>query len=78
VNDTLEHARGAADLLKLHPNIKNVEVLPYHTYGLGKLDELGLVADPALPEKAADPEKASQWVDSLRRCAGGEVAIIVV
>jgi len=75
VNDTESHAKAAAEILKSHPGIRRAEILPYHTYGLGKLDELGRPADPALPGRAMDTEQAEAWAERLKALAGPAVRI---
>ena len=76
VNDTESHAQAVAEILRSHPGIKRADILPYHTYGLGKLDELGRLADLALPGKAMDPEQAEAWAERLRAFTGPAVRIV--
>jgi len=76
VNDTESHAQAVAEILKRHSGIKRAEILPYHTYGLGKLDELGRPADPALPGRAMDPEQVEAWAERLKALAGPAIRIV--
>ena len=76
VNDTADHADAVAALLGRYPRIRRAEILPYHTYGLGKLEELGMRVDPAVPEKAAAPELAKTWVEGLCRRVDAEVVCL--
>jgi pyruvate formate lyase activating enzyme len=76
INDSPEHARAVAALLEKYPKIRRAEILPYHTYGLGKQEELGMPAFPGVPAKAADPEHVGAWVGELRRLTGAEVVCL--
>lgn len=66
VNDTADHFDGIAGLLKKYPGIKQAEIMPYHTYGLGKSEELGKEADPLLPKSAATDATVACWLAELR------------
>ena len=72
VNDTAEHFDGIAALTKKYTDLMGVEILPYHTLGIGKLEQLGLPQDPSLPLKNASKEDIQRWLDELYRrgCAG--------
>lgn len=76
INDTPEHGKAVADLLERHPGIKRAEILPYHTYGLGKQEELGMPAYPGVPAQAADPRHVEAWAEELRRLVRAEVACL--
>lgn len=60
INDLPEHISQAAALAKTHSCIRKTEIMPYHSLGAGKWDELGLTyalagtADP-------DPEQKRCW-----------------
>ncbi|HEY5585980.1 MAG TPA: glycyl-radical enzyme activating protein [Ruminiclostridium sp.] len=41
VNDSDIHLEGIAELSKKYPNIKGIEILPYHDMGKGKWEEVG-------------------------------------
>jgi len=41
VNDTPEHLNGIAALVKRHPKLLGVEIMPYHRLGLGKAAQIG-------------------------------------
>ncbi len=71
VNDTEEHFDAIAALLGKYPGIERAEILPYHTFGIGKMEELGLVADPAIPSTDATRENVAAWLKelALRGCA---------
>ena len=76
INDSAAHADAIVTLLKKYPGIRRAEILSYHTYGLGKREELGMPADPAVPEKAADMEQVRRWADGLRGRVGAEVVCL--
>ena len=76
INDTPGHARAVAQILERRPGIKRVEILPYHTYGLGKQEELGMPPYPGVPTQAAIPSHVQAWAEELRRLAGTEVACL--
>lgn len=69
INDTREHFAQAAAIAKSHPNIRKVEIMPYHAIGADKWAELGLrYSLPDLP--TVPPEQAAQWqriLDDLLR-----------
>lgn len=69
INDTRKHFAQAAAIAKSHPNIRKVEIMPYHAIGADKWAELGLrYALPDLP--TVPPEQAAQWqriLDDLLR-----------
>ena len=56
VNDTPDHLDGIAAILNAHPGIRKAEIMPYHTFGIGKTEELGRVPDAAMPVKGATEE----------------------
>ncbi|MEN6548331.1 MAG: pyruvate formate-lyase-activating protein [Armatimonadia bacterium] len=59
LNDTEEQARALAALLRDVPSLQRVELLPYHTMGLQKWQELGL-RSPLEDTPPADPEKVKR------------------
>jgi glycyl-radical enzyme activating protein len=65
VNDQPDHFDAVASLVRRHPGIRGVEILPYHAMGLSKTDRFGLsesgMEDRALP---SDQDKAA-WVSEL-------------
>ena len=42
INDTEEHIKELAKFAKKIPNVEKVELLPYHTYGMKKYEELNI------------------------------------
>ena len=66
-NDRSDHFEGIASLLGDLPNIANVEILPYHPLGQGKLERFNLPSRANLPSKATDKQQVSQWVAQLKR-----------
>lgn len=65
VNDSEDHFDAIAALLKKYPNIARAEILPYHTFGIGKSEELGLPVDPDVPAQDATKEDVRRWLDEL-------------
>lgn len=65
VNDTKDHFDGIVALLEKYPGIERAEILPYHTFGIGKMEQLGLEADPALPSADATRENVAGWLEEL-------------
>ena len=64
VNDEDEHLRGIAALLKKYPQIKKAQVMPYHTLGVNKRDELGMYPQTWGDEEASE-EKQKEWIKKL-------------
>ena len=62
VNDTPEHFRGIAELTKEYPQIRQVDLLPYHALGNNKRCQLGLPKDGFEPP---DEETAVRWQKEL-------------
>ncbi len=63
-NDTEADARRLGEALRGLPTLERIELLPYHTLGLSKWDQLGL-RSPLADRPAADPEHVAR----LERCA---------
>jgi pyruvate formate lyase activating enzyme len=72
INDDEEHFDGIAELLQRYPEIQGAEILPYHSYGTGKAEALGLRVPRELPSTGASREIAEQWLEAfrVRGCAG--------
>ena len=64
VNDTPEHFRGIAELTKEYPQIRQVDLLPYHALGNNKRCQLGLPKDGFEPP---DEQTAEEWQQELGR-----------
>jgi len=67
VNDSSEHFDAIAALAKKYPELAGMEILPYHTYGIGKLEQLGLPQDPSLPLKDASNEDIQRWIGEFQQ-----------
>lgn len=65
VNDTEDHFDAIAGLLKKYSGIERAEILPYHTFGIGKMEELGLAVDPEVPSTDATRENVAAWLQEL-------------
>lgn len=65
INDTDDHFDGIAGILKRYPKILRAEIMPYHSYGLGKSAELGLGVSPRLPQQGATDQMVETWLEKL-------------
>jgi pyruvate formate lyase activating enzyme len=64
VNDTPEHLAGIAALNVRYPNLKGIEVMPYHDLGRDKAARIG--GDYALASvPSADEETKAAWLEHL-------------
>ena len=67
VNDTPDHFDGIAEIMKSHPRILKAEIMPYHTFGIGKTEELGKSPDENMPVTGATNEDVSIWLEELHK-----------
>ena len=67
VNDTPDHFDGIAEIMKSHPRILKSEIMPYHTFGIGKTEELGKRPDENMPVTGATNEDVSIWLEELHK-----------
>ncbi|HEY0946731.1 MAG TPA: glycyl-radical enzyme activating protein [Opitutaceae bacterium] len=65
VNDTDEHLRAIAALTHELPDLRGVEVLPYHESGVAKYDRIGR-ARPALAARVPEAADERRWHETLR------------
>lgn len=64
INDTDDHLRSAAELAKSHSCIRQVQLMPYHTIGQAKWEQLGYAYSlHQLP--GATPEQRNCWQKKL-------------
>lgn len=75
VNDSAEHFEAIARLAKTHPNIRQVDILPYHQWGRGKpmplwCDHWGL----NLP--STDEETKNRWKSILIQTGNAKASVI--
>lgn len=64
INDTPEHFREAASLKKTYSCIQRIEVMPYHSIGAAKWEQLGYdYALKSIPD--ATPEQKASWQAAL-------------
>ena len=66
LNDRQEHFREVAHLVEPLPRLLGVEVLPYHSLGIGKRPRFGLEPDADGNPEPPSTETVAEWVDSLR------------
>ena len=66
INDNDEHFMGICDLNTKYPNLKGIEILPYHTMGNNKRTSIG--ANETLTHlETVPPETAEKWITRLRK-----------
>jgi len=74
LNDHPEHLREIAGLAKAYPNLKGIQIMPFHNFGCDKAREIGRA--PALPElKSANEKTQSKWFAELHRLGCTNVAL---
>lgn len=65
INDTPKHFKAISDLDKNYPDLKTIELLPYHTTGNNKRISIG--KEETLTElKTTSMELASSWLKQLK------------
>lgn len=65
INATREHLQTAVEYRRNHPNIQKIEIMPYHSIGAAKWEQLGLTYSlPDIP--TVSPETAAEWNRWLR------------
>lgn len=65
INDTEEHFKGIAALDKKYPNLKGIELLPYHTIGNNKRISIG--EEETLQHLETTPQElADEWLKRLK------------
>ena len=65
LNDRQDHFESVARLATLLPNLQGVEIKPYHSLGVSKLDRFGMAQDKVCRVKAPDKETVASWISSL-------------
>jgi pyruvate formate lyase activating enzyme len=73
INDDEEQFDGIAEILRRYPRIEGAEILPYHNYGAGKAEALGLPVSRKLPVRGVSRETAEQWLKAFRARGCGRV-----
>ena len=66
LNDRPEHFRAIADIVRPLTGLLGVEVMPYHSLGIGKRHRLGLESDRDIDPEPPNTETVAGWVESLR------------
>ncbi len=64
INDNFDYIKELWDFAKTVPRVKKIELLPYHTLGINKYDELGLDY-PLASVPPMDKNKTGKWQDKL-------------
>ena len=65
INDNDLHFLGISELDKKYPNLKGIEILPYHTMGNNKRTSIGF-AETLTDLKSVLPEISDKWIEKLR------------
>ena len=74
VNDTEQHFRSIRALDEKYPNLKGIELLPYHDIGNSKRTSIG--AERTLEDlNTTSPEIAAQWLVQLEKLGCGKAKI---
>jgi glycyl-radical enzyme activating protein len=74
INDTQVHFSGIRALDEKYPNLKGIELLPYHTIGNSKRSSMGI--DITLPNLKTTPKELSaNWLGQLREMKCTKVKI---
>jgi glycyl-radical enzyme activating protein len=74
INDTEEHFKGIRSLDIKYPNLKAIELLPYHSIGNNKRTSLGVETTLAKMQTTS-PEMAEKWLDQLKKLKCEKVKI---
>lgn len=74
INDTEQHLRLISDLDKKYPNLKGIELLPYHDVGNNKRTSIG--ANRTLEDlNTTLPEVSHKWLLQLKKSGCGKAEI---
>jgi pyruvate formate lyase activating enzyme len=73
LNDTDGHFAHLAALAHTHPDLKGIEILPYHDLGRGKAAAIGKAY--ALSEPTVDADTKARWKRDMRRAGLPQSAI---
>ena len=65
INDDDEHLHGIADIANRFPNIRQVDVLPYHRLGVGKSERIGKEYPLSDSQTSVDDDTADRWVEVI-------------
>lgn len=65
INDTDQHLKGISALNVKYPNLKGIEILPYHTMGNNKRTSIG-VEETLMHLQTVPPEVSSKWIERLK------------
>lgn len=74
VNDTPDHLAGIAAIDQRFPNLKGIDLLPYHNIGNSKYERYGLI-NPLPGLKTTDKDVKQAWL-SMMRSLGCEKACL--
>jgi pyruvate formate lyase activating enzyme len=66
INDTDEHFKGITELSQKYPNLKGIEILGYHDYGMWKYECLGMKPYP-ITAKTVPAEKVKEWNERISK-----------
>lgn len=64
-NDKKEHFEGIAALAKEMPGLEGVEIMPFHSFGVGKIERFGINNEDQSIISEPDNEKIKGWIENL-------------
>jgi pyruvate formate lyase activating enzyme len=64
INDCDDHFKGIARLMQRFPNIRAVELMPFHNYGRSKAADIGMTWE--MEQNSVDNNQALRWVARLQ------------
>ncbi len=74
INDTDLHFMGICDLHAKYPNLKGIEILPYHTMGNNKRTSIG-VHETLIDLETVPAEIAGKWIQKLKKLGCEKVSL---
>jgi pyruvate formate lyase activating enzyme len=74
INDTEAHFKGICDLNEKYPDLKGIEILPYHTMGNSKRTSIG-VEETLTHLNTVPSELADNWISQLKKMGCEKVKI---
>ena len=74
INDRTDHAHKIAELANYYNNVQRVEILPYHSLGLSKYQQLGILP-PFSRKEDLSRSTAESFCEQIRKKTSKEVYI---
>lgn len=76
INDTEEHFRAIARLSQSSPCIRKTQLMPYHSMGRGKWEQLGMVPqgkEDILKLETVEQDRVKEWISKIVRYGGENI-----